>query len=437
MKKVYLAHNVCLNSSYDFNIVKNALNSNDFDLVENVEDADTYIYSGCGVRGVWVDNAIEEINQAILKNKELNVIATGCFAAIDPKKIEEAVQTKNFQLKSIKKIIEEFTDSKIEELDKSFSQAESMEFEEKNQQRKRVNNLKNSLILKLQDIDAKYNLNVVKKYKGTTKGFVFYNEDEPIEYVTITRGCPYKCTYCSIPIGRGGEYSSVPLGDIIEKVNNASKNNINKILLLGDEIGNYGLGTNDMDLSKLLDVILKDSDLKVAIRYLEPKPFLKHYETIKKYCEDGRIELLYLPIQSGSNKILKLMNRTYIVDENLIQKISYLRDNTNVVFYTNWMVGFNSETEDDFQQTIELAKRLNLQINVSIPYSERPNTPASDMLNKISIQEKQNRHIELFNCITNMKRRDFEKELSLLEENEKNEILEEITNAEKYEVLID
>lgn len=437
MKKVYLAHNVCLNSSYDFNIIKNALGSNDFNLVKTIEEAEIYIYSGCGVRGIWVDNALDDINKAILKNKDIQVIATGCFAAIEPQKIEKEIQTKNFKLMSIKSIIEDFTDSKIEELDKSFSQVESMEFEGENQKRKRVNEKKSSLVSDLQKIDKKYNLNLTNKYKKSTKGFVFYNEDEPIEYITITRGCPYKCSYCSIPIGRGGEYNSVPLGDIIEKVNNALDKNINRILLLGDEIGNYGLGTNDMDLSKLLDIILEKNNLKVAIRYLEPKPFLKHYETIKKYCQQGKIELLYLPIQSGSNRILKLMNRTYEIDENLIQKISYLRDTTDVVFYTNWMVGFNSESEDDFKETMKLAKELNLQINMSIPYSERPNTPASQMVEKISIEEKENRHDRLFECIKNIKRKEFEKEMRIVEPYEQNEILEKIIDAENYLVQID
>lgn len=437
MKKVYLAHNVCLNSSYDFNIVKNALSTNDFIIVDDISEADTCIYAGCGVRGVWVDNAIDEINTAVLKNKELKIIATGCFSAIEPKKIKEDVLTQNIQLMSFDNIVKEYTNSSIQELDKSLSQTESIDYEGKNEQRKRLDEIKSSLLVELEQIDDKYHLEISKKYKETTKGFIFYNEDEPVENITITRGCPYKCSYCSIPIGRGGEYNSVPLGDIIEKVNLALKSEIPHILLLGDEIGNYGLGTNDVNLSILLDMILGKSNLKISIRYLEPNPFLKHYETIKKYCEDGKIKLLYLPLQSGSNRILKLMNRTYEIDDDLIQKISYLKENTDVVFYTNWMVGFHSETEEDFQQTVDLAKRLNLQINMAIPFSERPNTPVMNMENKISIKVKKDRHTRLFNILKKIKRDEFEKELLLLEENERNEILDKIMLAEDYLVQID
>lgn len=437
MKKVYLSHNVCLNSSYDFNLVKSALKSSNYVLVNNVIDADTYIYAGCGVRGIWVKNAIEEINKALEKNPKLDVIATGCFSSIEPERIKLEVQAKNIQLLSFNDLVQEYAHSKIDEVDSIFSQTENIDFEGENLKRKRVSRLKESLIIDMQILDKKYRLDITKKYKKLTKGFVFYNEESPVEYVTITRGCPYKCSYCVIPIGRGNEYTSVPLGNIFEKIEKAVQNDINRILLLGDEIGNYGLGSHDIDLSILLDKLFKRFDVKIALRYLEPKPFLKHFETIKKYCENGKIELIYLPIQSGSNRILKLMNRSYQIDNEFIEKILFLRKNTDVTFYTNWMVGFNSETEEDFQKTIELAKYLKLQINMAIPFSERPNTPALNILNTVSIKEKHNRHKRLHNVLKAIKREEFEKELTIIDDNERQHLLNKIVDAENYEVQVD
>lgn len=437
MKKVYFAHNVCLNSSYDFNIVKNALNSNNYMLVNSLIDADTYIYAGCGVRGIWVQNAIAEINKVLEQNPKLNVIATGCFAVVEPLKIKNEVQTNNIQLVSFIDLIQQYTHSKIEELDYTFSQTENINYEGDNLQRKRVSKLKEALVADIQKIDEKYQLDITKKYKKYTKGFVFYNEESPVEYITITRGCPYKCSYCVIPAGRGGEYNSVPLGNVLGKIEKAMKKNINRILLLGDEIGNYGLGSHDVSLSILLNKIFEKYNVTIALRYLEPKPFLKHFETIRKYCETGQIELIYLPIQSGSNRILKLMNRSYQIDNELIEKILFLRNNTNVTFYTNWMVGFNSENEDDLQKTIELVKHLKLQINMAIPFSERPNTPASTMSNPISIEEKKNRHTQLYDVIKEIKRDEFEKELITVEKHERIELLNKIVEAENYEVQVD
>ena len=437
MKKIYLAHNVCLNSSYDFNIVKSALNSSNYMLVNSLKDADTYIYAGCGVRGILVQNAIVEINKALEQNPKLNVITTGCFAAVEPSRIKNEVQANNIQLVSFSDLVQQYTHSKIEELDCTFSQTENIDYEGDNLQRKRVSKLKEALIIDLKKIDEKYQLNITKKYKKYTKGFVFYNEESPVEYVTVTRGCPYKCSYCVIPTGRGGEYNSVPLGNVLEKIEKAMKKNVNRILLLGDEIGNYGLGSHDLSLSILLNKIFEKYNVTIALRYLEPKPFLKHFETIRKYCETGQIELIYLPIQSGSNRILKLMNRSYQINNELIKKILFLRNNTDATFYTNWMVGFNTETEDDLQKTIKLAKHLKLQINMAIPFSERPNTPASTIADSISIEEKKNRHTQLYDVIKEIKRDEFEKELAILDEHERFELLEKIVDAENYEVQID
>jgi tRNA A37 methylthiotransferase MiaB len=394
------------------------------------------MYSGCGVRSVWVDNALKEINTNII-NKNINVIATGCFSSIEPEKIKKSINSKKVKVLTFSEIMKNYTSSSVEKVDEILSQNESINYEGTNNQRKRINETKLLLIEELKKIDRKYNLNLTLKYKEITKGFVFYNEDEPTEFITITRGCPYKCSYCSIPIGRGGEYKSVPLGNIIKKIDNAIEKGINKILLIGDEIGNYGLGTNGLDFSRLLEMIFENYNIIVGIRYLEPKPFIKHYETIKKYCLLGKIKLLYIPLQSGSNDILKLMNRSYKITDELINKIRFLRTNTNTVSYTNWMIGFNNESNQDFEKTIALAKELNFQINMVIPFSERPNTSAENIKNKVSIEEKERRHKELFNVVKNLKKNLFEQELKNLNLEEEKKILDLIIESENYEVLYD
>ncbi|RLA83678.1 MAG: hypothetical protein DRG78_03625 [Epsilonproteobacteria bacterium] len=338
---------------------------------------------------------------------------------------------------SFDNIVQSFTNTNFQDADNALSQTDNIDYEGDNQQRKRISKQQQTILIELENIDKQYNLNIAQTYKNITKGFIFYNEDEPIEYITITRGCPYKCSYCSIPVGRGGEYNSVPLGDIIDKINSAKIKNINKILLLGDEIGNYGLGTNGLDLSELLNHILKDKSLKLAIRYLEPKPFLQHYQTIKKYCENGQIQLLYLPLQSGSNKILKLMNRSYEINNDLIEKILYLKKNTNVIFYTNWMVGFNSETDIDFQSTIDLVKQLDLHINTIIPFSERPNTKATEISNKITIKDKEIRYKKLFNIVQNLKRKRLALGLKSIGNIKREDIINRIIEAEDTSMQFD
>lgn len=437
MKKIYFAHNVCLNSGYDFNIVKNALKSSNFIIVDNIEEADTYIYAGCGVRGIWVDGAIQEINEALEKNKNLEIIATGCFSAIEPVKILNTVETKHIQLNSFSGIVKNNTDTDFEKEDLKFSQIQSLDDESNNLKRKRLNELKKSIITDLQKIDKKYGLSATKKYKEITKGFIFYNDEEITENITITRGCPYKCTYCSIPVGRGNKYTSVSLGNIVKKIEKAIERGVKNFLLLGDELGNYGLGTNDLDFSKLLIFLLEKYDISLSIRYIEPKPFLEHFETIQQYCKTGQIKLLYIPIQSGSNKILKLMNRTYKISQEFVEKILYLKNNTDVVLYTNWMIGFPSETREDIDATKQLMKQLDCHINMVIPFSERPNTLAKQMQNKISVEEKVLRHKQLFDAAKILKVKQFDELLNKIDSDIKEDIVLKIMEAENYCVQID
>jgi len=437
MKKIYFAHNACLNSVYDLNIVKKALESSNFIIVDKIEKADTYIYAGCGVRGVWVDGAIIEINKALKKNKNLKIIATGCFSAIEPEKILDMIQTTQVQISSFSDIVENNTDKNFEKVDLEFPQMQSAGDDNSNFKRKRLGELKKSIVLDLQRLDKKHGMSIEKKYKGITKGFIFYNDEEVTENITITRGCPYQCTYCSIPIGRGNKYTSVSLGNIVKKIEQATKRGIKNFLLLGDELGNYGLGTNDLSFSSLLTFLFEKYDISLSIRYIEPKPFLEHFDAIQKYCITGQIKLLYIPIQSGSNRILKMMNRTYDVSQELIEKILCLRNNTNVVLYTNWMVGFPSETQEDIEISKQLMQQLDFHINMVIPFSERPNTLAEHMSNKISLKEKALRHALLFDLAKDLKIKQFDELLGKVDADTREDIVLKIMEAENYFVQID
>lgn len=431
MKKIYFSHNVCLNSEYDFNIIKEILKK-DYIIVDDIKKADTCIYAGCGSRGVWVDDAINEINKIIEKNRNINIITTGCFIAIEPKKIKKFIKTNKLKMLNFNEIVKQYSNKDLNELDNDINQFQNYNLEN-NKKKGRLNKEKQEIVNFLELLDKKYNSNFTDFYKQTTKGFVFY--DKNIANITLTRGCPYKCSYCSIPLGRG-KYNSIPLGNIIEKIEYNLKEGINEFLFLGDELGNYGLGTNN-DLSKLLDFILSKYDIKISLRYIEPQPFLKHFNTIEKFSKKGKIKLLYIPIQSGSNKILQLMNRPYKIDTNFINKIISLKDK-NVILYTNWMVGFPNETIQDIEETKKLMEILNCNINVIVPFSKRPNTPAEKMT-QISIKEKEKRYYYLLKTAIELKKRNFELLLNKFNvtKKEKEQLFSMIQNSEMKQTKID
>jgi tRNA-2-methylthio-N6-dimethylallyladenosine synthase len=431
MKKLFIKHNGCLNLSYDFNIAKSGLEKAGYEFVSNPSEADEIVFAGCGVRAAWVDDAIMQMNSFIEGKHNQRVIVTGCISKIETGRIENSLNTNEVHFKSFQELVKDYTQFSFDLLEKDYSQNEQTDLEGDNPLRKKITPLKEKALMFLDQLDRKYSLKLVDEYRRTTSGFFFYNESEPTEMITVSRSCLYNCSFCTIPKGRG-EYSSIPISTIKEKVSKAISKGILRIILIGDEVGNYGRDLKDgSNFKMLVDEILSiDKSLKIAIRYIEPTPFYKNFETIKKYCLEGRIYLLHIPLQTGSQELLKKMNRNHNL-ERVIPLYKDLTENTNTTFYCNWMIGFPEETEDDFQMTVDLAKHLQIQLNTVIPFSARPDTQAYDRADKISSEIIQERCDRLEEVLLQSKLDKFKKMTVNIPADEQEIMLEFIARAEQ------
>lgn len=434
IKRVFLAHNSCLNSSYDLNLLKAGLEKGQYDIVDQPEMADEVIFSGCSVREVWVDDAISQINQIHSRAPGAKITVTGCVANVSAEAVASRSTAHKLFFRSQPEILKDFTGLDFAKLDREVSQdnAQAYESERDNglsQLRQRIGPAKATVVAALQEIDREFGTAVEQLYRRTTKGFVFYNELERSELITVSRSCLYKCSFCSIPRGRGA-FSSVPMGDIVAKAEAALARGVRHIILVGDEIGNYGVDGADGKFSELMEALVKlDNEIKISLRYIEPKPFLKNADLLRRLCDSENIELLYISLQSGSQRVLKEMNRNYDVDK-VASTYASFRASTETIFYCNWMVGFPGETEEDFQKTVELVKALDLQINVAIPFSARPGTPAENLGDQISEEVKTRRVTHLTKIIAEMKVDAFRKELHFLAAERLKPLLENIGKAE-------
>ena len=196
-------------------------------------------------------------------------------------------------------------------------------------------------------------------------------------FVKIQDGCNNFCSYCIIPYMRGNIRSkdiNVAINEIKELVNNGYQ----EIVLTGIHTGSYGTGLN-YDLTDLIHEISKFDKLKririssIEITELNDK-FMTELKNNNKICDH-----LHIPIQSGSNRILELMNRKYNISEfkRIIEKIRTVRPNINIT--TDLIVGFPTETEADFLETINNLKDIKFSKIHTFPYSIRNNTPAASM----------------------------------------------------------
>lgn len=386
-KKLFLAHNTCLNAAYDLNVLKAGLAQAEFEIVDRPELADEIIFSGCSVREHWVDDAVSQIAEAKSRAPQAKLTVTGCLANTSAKTVAGRLPAQAMTFRRMKDILQANARLSFSEIDRKLSQNSSVNFESTaanglQNLRRRVGATKASVVSELQEIDRKFDTLLERQYRQTTKGFVFYDEVDPCEMITVTRSCLYKCSFCNIPQGRG-PFESVPLSDILAKARAAIAEGKHHLVLIGDEVGNYGADGEGARLPEVVEAILAlDPAVTLSIRYIEPKPFLKYAEQFLSWSQAQRIRLLYISLQSGSARILKEMNRGYDI-ERLAEALKTFRANTSTVFYGNWMVGFPGEDETDFLATMALVKDLAFHINVAIPFSARPNTPAEGMSGQI------------------------------------------------------
>ena len=211
-------------------------------------------------------------------------------------------------------------------------------------------------------------------------------------WLSVMRGCDKFCTFCVVPFTRGRERSR-SLKSIMEEVRNLSEQGFKEVSLLGQNVNSYHDGENDFaDLLKSVATV--DSSMRVRYTTSHPQDMSdKLIETIathKNICK-----YVHLPVQSGSDRILKLMNRTYTVDHylNLLAKIKTAMPEAS--FSTDIIAGFPTETEQDHQMTLEILKNVRYDGAYMFKYSPRENTRAFDMGDDVPEEMKVERLSEI------------------------------------------
>ncbi|MFH1562538.1 MAG: tRNA (N6-isopentenyl adenosine(37)-C2)-methylthiotransferase MiaB [Nitrospirota bacterium] len=234
-------------------------------------------------------------------------------------------------------------------------------------------------------------------------------------YLPIVLGCNNRCTYCVVPSTRGSIRSRPPQ-QILNEIENLANSGYQEITLLGQNVNDYGtdfkISPPPIDFLKLLIMINEINGLK-RIRFItsHPKNFnhtlIDALPQLQKVCE-----YIHLPLQSGSNKILKLMNRGYTI-EFYQQLVEYIRQKIpNVSITTDLIVGFPGEEEEDFNQTLKAVEEIKFDSAFTFKYSPRPNTPSATYPDQLTSEVKQNR---LGRLIANISRITKEKNSRLIE----------------------
>lgn len=252
---------------------------------------------------------------------------------------------------------------------------------------------------------------VLKKLEGQKRVIEFCTDDKLMPeqtnmvrddkvnaYVNIIYGCNNYCSYCIVPYVRGRERSR-DFNEIVLEVKKLISEGYKSITLLGQNVNSYGNDIDDenVNFNNLLKTLAKlDGDFVIKFMTSHPKDLSK--EVVDTISENEKISKeIHLPVQSGSNKILKLMNRKYTI-EHYMKIVNYIKEKIpNVRLTTDLIVGFPGETEEDFLDTVNLVKTIGYDGIFAYMYSPRTGTKAEKMEDQIPLDIKNKRVNEILN----------------------------------------
>ena len=238
-------------------------------------------------------------------------------------------------------------------------------------------------------------------------------------FVPIMYGCNNYCTYCIVPYVRGRERSRLP-EDIINEVKEAVKAGVVEVTLLGQNVNSYGKDHKLANFAELLTAVDKIEGLK-RLRFMTSHPKDLSDELIAAIRDGEQIcEHIHLPVQYGSDRILKKMNRVYTVDQ-YRQLVKRIREQIpNVSLTTDLIVGFPGETDEDFNETLDFIREIKFDAAYTFIYSKRSGTPAAEFDNQVDDDIKHKRLTKLM---------DVQNEISLA--------INEQLNDQVFEVLVE
>lgn len=366
-KKVFIETQGCQMNVYDSQKIADVLgDSHGMVLTDNINEADVLIMNTCSIR----EKAQEKVFSGLgrwrkLKEKNPNLVigVGGCVASQEGENIQNRAPY-------VDMIFGPQTLHRLPELyDKSQSQ----------------NNIK-----------PKNRIGVVDVSFPSIEKFDFLPEPK-VEgfkaFVSIMEGCSKYCSFCVVPYTRGEEISR-PLDDVLAEIASLAEQGVREINLLGQNVNGYRGQKHDGTICRFSELLYYVSHIDgiARIRYTTSHPLEFTDDIIEAYANLPKlVNHLHLPVQSGSNKILQAMKRNHTIDI-YIEQINKLRAvRPDILLSSDFIIGFPNETDDDFNDTLQLAKDLDFDHSYSFIYSKRPGTPASELPDNVSYDTKKDR----------------------------------------------
>ena len=340
-KKIFIKSYGCQMNVYDSNRIKDLFEPKGYSQTSKVEDADLVVLNTCHIREKAAEKVysdIGRIEKVFSKNKKQNykLVVAGCVAQAEGIEIKNRAPRVDYVVgpQSYQNLPEMINKNK-EFISDDFLQNEKF------------------------------------------KSLIFKSSNIVSEFISIQEGCDKFCSFCVVPYTRGSEFSR-PVKEIKDEIKQYIDNGIQEVILLGQNVNAYHgqNNTKDVDLAYLLESISEFEQIK-RIRYMTSHPNDMSDSLINSHVSNEKLmPFIHLPIQSGSDNILKKMNRRHTKNKYL-EIVNKLRSKRpDIAMSSDFIVGFPGETDDDFDLTMNLIKEVEFSIAYSFMFSPRPGTPA-------------------------------------------------------------
>ncbi len=347
-KKIFIKTFGCQMNEYDSNRILDFVKTIGFSKTDSKKNADCYLLNTCHIRDKAKEKVYSEIGRVkkeLKNNKKPLVIVSGCVAQAES---DEMLKREPY----IDMVIGPQSYHKINDQILNYLRSN-----------KKINETEFDVVSKFDELE---------KIKN--------NSNKVSSFLTIQEGCDKFCHFCVVPYTRGPEFSR-PFQQIINEAKNLNNNGAKEIILLGQNVNAYRFKSKKKvyDLADLIIELEKIENLQ-RIRFTTSHPRDMSDKLINCYKKSKKLmPFLHLPVQSGSDKILKSMNRKHDIKFYylIIEKLKKI--NPNIDISSDFIIGYPGETDKDFNKTMELIKNIGFVNSYSFIFSPRPGTPASKL----------------------------------------------------------
>jgi tRNA A37 methylthiotransferase MiaB len=399
---VFLTTNGCPENRMDLARMQEFFRQNGWEIKDHFRDADLILFNSCGLTQGTEEHSINIINHIkATKRPDAEFIVCGCLPKINLDRINEVYSGITFGSDDVDKLDEMFAcENKARDIHANYLMPR-FQFDGDIAQKTKTSSKKRVFVNSLKLVKRYSSDRIQQKLEKAIN--VYDSTTYPIK---ISTGCLNACAFCGVKLSRGNVRSK-SVESIKREFEEGVKKNHKEFSLIGTDVGAYGrdLGINLVSL--LRELVKIEGDYKIRLRNMQPRYLMQLMSELREILQTGKISYLSSAAESGNNRILRLMNRGYTVEEykELIRTLN--TEFPEIQIRTQLMVGFPTETEEEFRDTMRLLDELSFDYAEIYTFQPRPGTRASEMDGQIPRSVNRKRYYRLLrkSLFKNIKRK--------------------------------